>query len=155
MNIAALIFSIMGIIAGGIWFIVSGVSSLFMGKEGNFVAYMQFFNVALTLLIGILGIIYSSKEHENKKVKIFIIISGVVLLSTGSIFCGAIFLIVGGLLLYRTKNLEKNYKKCPFCANSVKREALVCQYCGKDILATENIPSNVINSEVKENPSRN
>ncbi len=30
-----------------------------------------------------------------------------------------------------------DYKKCPFCAESIRREAVKCKHCGSDLKSTE------------------
>jgi len=38
---------------------------------------------------------------------------------------------------FNTEKIEMGMKKCPFCAEFIKLEAIVCKHCGKDIKEAE------------------
>jgi len=68
--------------------------------------------------------------------------SGVYMVLMGSILT-LVFQLIDSYIGY-TNSSNANHssgglKKCPFCANEIKREAIVCQFCGRDIPKEEPI----------------
>jgi hypothetical protein len=71
---------------------------------------------------GIKGLI-----SDNLQIGAYCIIIGLI--------SSVIFVIVASFISENLNRSNKSEitKKCPFCANDIKKEAIICQYCGKDV----------------------
>ena len=68
----------------------------------------------------------------------FFIIAGLIMLLI-YFPIGIILLIIGAMCAaFRAKDKEKgipyeHQRKCPFCAELIRKEAIVCKHCGRDV----------------------
>jgi len=112
MNITGIVFSILAIISGFLWLGFFGISPILTEDNITFMQILNIlYNIALSIIAGILGIKHSLRETQKIGVKIFIVASGVILIITGRIICGILLVLAGGSLIFKII-YKMNKKTC-------------------------------------------
>ena len=148
--ISALSVDVMGQTLGGLGNIF-GVPNV--GKKVNDYAFFMIIASVYAFIIGIMGITHRNNSNMGGTLIVlgiidiilgFIDIFFITKMFTASVLIFVLVIpicyIVGA---YKNKN-ELNYnqnnnnnnkkiKICPFCANEIKKEAIICQYCNRDV----------------------
>jgi len=92
--------------------------------------------IILFICVGI-GIYLLNKNELELQYGAYVIITG---------FCiSFVFLLIASFINENIKSGD--IRKCPYCANEIKLEAIICQFCGKDLPKVEIIESEKSNNE--------
>lgn len=138
MKIIGAIFLVLGIA----WAAIAFNMNTTVTTEGKVIGSGEFSTYVAPMTVNNIGLMARRSNHLT--------MSGVAIISGVLLLIFSAFRSNKEQVMQAPSEATDELRACPFCAESIKKEAKICRFCQRDVPAFEAVPETVIEEPIEE-----